>query len=40
MAEKVRIGIIGDHDQDKPTHAATEDAIGHAADALGVPGGV
>ena len=30
------IGIIGEHDPDNETHVATDDALGHAAAALGV----
>ena len=37
MAEKVRVGIIGDYDPRKRVHEATVEALEHAADALGVP---
>jgi CTP synthase (UTP-ammonia lyase) len=30
----IKIGIIGDFDSDSPIHAATNDAIQHAAEAL------
>ena len=36
MTESVRVGIIGDHDPGNATHAATEEALVHAAHALGV----
>jgi CTP synthase (UTP-ammonia lyase) len=36
MSEQVKIGIIGDYQPDAPTHAATNAAIRHAANALGV----
>jgi CTP synthase (UTP-ammonia lyase) len=36
MSGAVRIGIIGDFDPAFPSHVATNDAIGHAAAALGV----
>jgi CTP synthase (UTP-ammonia lyase) len=36
MEEAVRIGIIGDFRASSPTHAATNDAIQHAASALGL----
>jgi CTP synthase (UTP-ammonia lyase) len=32
----VPIAIIGDHDASRPTHAATDEALAHAARALGV----
>jgi CTP synthase (UTP-ammonia lyase) len=32
-----RIGVIGEHDASHPTHVATDDALGHAGAALGVP---
>lgn len=32
----IRIGIIGDHDPENPTHRATDDAIRHASDAMGM----
>ena len=35
MTENVRVGIIGDHDPEKSTHAATAEALAHAADTLG-----
>ncbi len=40
MTEDLRVGIIGDHDPDKPTHAATDEALGHAAGASGACVGV
>ena len=36
MHEAIRIGIIGDFDPDFRPHAATEEALRHAADALAV----
>jgi CTP synthase (UTP-ammonia lyase) len=36
MRERLRIGIIGDSDPDNPSRVATDAAIGHAADALGI----
>jgi CTP synthase (UTP-ammonia lyase) len=30
------IGIIGEHDPGNETHVATDDALGHAAAALGI----
>jgi len=36
MADQVKIGIIGDYRPDAPTHVATDAAIRHAADALGL----
>lgn len=36
MAGNVRIGIIGDHEPDRPSHKATEEALEHAAKALDV----
>lgn len=35
MAENLRVGIIGDHDPDNTTHAATDRALAHAAGDLG-----
>lgn len=32
----VRIGMVGDSDPERPTHQATNVAIGHATDALGI----
>ena len=34
MGQPLRIGIIGDHDPDRLSHAATEEALDHAAKAL------
>ena len=34
MGQPLRIGIIGDHDPDRLSHAATERALDHAAKAL------
>ncbi len=36
MKSTVRIGMIGDHDTRKPSHAATDAALRHTADALDV----
>jgi CTP synthase (UTP-ammonia lyase) len=36
LSECVRVGIIGDSDPDSPSHIATDAAIGHGADALGI----
>lgn len=36
MADRVNVGIIGDHDPNNPTHKATEEALGHSGDSLGV----
>ena len=36
MPEQIKIGIIGDYQPDSRTHLATNAAIQHAADALGV----
>lgn len=36
MGKSIKVGIIGDRDPNKATHAATEEALGHAADAGGV----
>jgi len=36
VAGKLRIGIIGDWDPERGSHVATNDALGHAADALAV----
>jgi CTP synthase (UTP-ammonia lyase) len=33
---KLRVGIIGDWDAARVSHVATNDALGHAADALGL----
>ena len=30
MTENIRVGIIGDHDPDNPTHEATDRALAHA----------
>lgn len=35
-AENLRIGVIGDRDPDNTTHAATNRALAHAAESLGV----
>lgn len=40
MTGKVRVGIIGERDPGKPTHAATEEALLHGASALDTPVGV
>ena len=37
MTDAVRVGIIGDRDPTSPTHRATEEALAHAADGIGVP---
>jgi len=37
MKQNVRIGIIGDFNPDYPSHVATNEAISHAANALGTP---
>jgi CTP synthase (UTP-ammonia lyase) len=34
MKQRVSIGIIGDYDQNKPSHKATSEAIKHAANHL------
>ncbi len=36
MTENPRVGIIGDHDPNNTTHAATDRALAHAAGVLGV----
>ena len=36
MKQSVKIGIIGDFNPDYPSHIATNEAINHAGDALGV----
>lgn len=36
MTDIVRVGIVGDRDPNKPTHPATDEALEHAAGALGV----
>lgn len=36
MSQTVRIGIIGDFDQKKPSHPATNAAIEHAASRLSI----
>lgn len=36
MADRVNVGIIGDHDPNNPTHKATEEALWHSGDSLGV----
>ncbi|MFN8489533.1 MAG: hypothetical protein U0350_18260 [Caldilineaceae bacterium] len=36
MAEPIKIGIIGDYRPEAPTHVATNAAVHHAADALGI----
>lgn len=37
MQHPLRIGILGDYDPTRPTHAATDAAIGHVAASLNVP---
>mgnify|MGYP001048161883 CR=1 FL=1 len=37
MKEALKIGIIGDRDPQRLSHAATEQALGHAAQALALP---
>lgn len=37
MAKVTRIGILGDFNQENPTHLATNDGIAHAAEALHLP---
>lgn len=37
MLHDATVAIIGDHDPEAPTHQATEAALDHAANALGVP---
>ena len=34
MKQTLKIGIIGDHDPERLSHIATEEALGHAAQAL------
>ena len=36
MKEKVNIGIIGDFDENYPSHKATDDALYHAANYLSI----
>lgn len=36
MADSVRIGIIGDFDPNRPSHQATNDALAHCAESLGI----
>ena len=36
MSQLLRIGIIGDLDPSRPSHRATNEALAHAAGALGV----
>lgn len=36
MKQSVKIGIIGDFNPDYPSHIATNEAINHAGDALGI----
>ena len=36
MADTIGVGIVGDHDPNSPTHAATEEALGYAGDYLGI----
>jgi len=36
MAQPVRIAIIGDFNQDSPSHIATNEALTHTADALSI----
>jgi CTP synthase (UTP-ammonia lyase) len=40
MSEQIKIGIIGDYNPDARTHLATDAAIQHAADALGITAAV
>ena len=37
MNQHLQVGIIGDHDPQRPSHAATVDALQHAVQALGLP---
>ena len=37
MEQAIQVGIIGDHDSQRLSHAATEAALGHAAQALALP---
>jgi CTP synthase (UTP-ammonia lyase) len=37
MDQPLKIGIIGDFDQNRKSHTATEEALNHAANALSVP---
>jgi CTP synthase (UTP-ammonia lyase) len=37
VADRLGIGIIGDWDPARSSHVATNDALGHAAEALAVP---
>ena len=34
MVQKINVGVIGDYDPDMPNHVATDEALGHAANAL------
>lgn len=36
MDQPLRVGIIGDFDPDRPSHLATDEALGHAGRALSV----
>ncbi len=36
MSSSIRIGIIGDFDPQRPSHKATNDALNHCADYLGI----
>jgi CTP synthase (UTP-ammonia lyase) len=36
MVDKLKVGIVGDRDPQRLSHAATERALGHAAQALGL----
>lgn len=36
MTTKIKLGIIGDHDPDNPTHLATNEGLKHATEALQV----
>lgn len=37
MKDKLNVGIIGDRDPQRLSHIATEQALGHAAQALALP---
>ena len=36
MNQQVKVGVIGDYDPNMPNHIATDEALGHAANALSV----
>ena len=36
MEQPVRVGVIGDFDSERPSHVATNEALGHASGALGL----